>query len=179
MNRLKRAAILSRLLAELRNRGSWGGETHVQKAAYFLQELLGVPMGFKFTLYRHGPFSFDLRGELSALRADEIIKLEPQQPPYGPKLGTTERAHYVQSLFTETIAQYERQIDFICERLGAKDVSELERLSTALWVINQDLGPSRAEQARELTQIKPHIHEGLALDALEQVHRMAAEARTS
>jgi len=179
MNRLKRAAILSRLLSELRERGGWGGETHLQKAAYFLQELFSVPLKFEFTLYRHGPFSFDLRGELSALRADGIIKLEPQQPPYGPKLGTTDRAQYIQSLFTQTVEQYANYIESVSERLASKDVSELERLSTALWVINKDCARPRVEQARELTQIKPHISQALALDAVEQVHRMVAEARSS
>jgi uncharacterized protein YwgA len=60
MDRLRRAAILTRLIEQLRNGGSWCGETHVQKATFFLQELLNVPLSLDFILYKHGPFSFDL-----------------------------------------------------------------------------------------------------------------------
>ena len=46
MNRLERATILVTLIEKLSMEGSWCGETHVQKATYFLQELMGVPLGF-------------------------------------------------------------------------------------------------------------------------------------
>ena len=46
MNRLQRAAILLTLLDALRQRGSWCGETHLQKSVYFLEEMCGVPLGF-------------------------------------------------------------------------------------------------------------------------------------
>ena len=62
MERLQRAAILTELMDRLRADGSWCGETHVQKATYFLQEVLGVQTGFEYILYKHGPYSFDLRG---------------------------------------------------------------------------------------------------------------------
>jgi len=70
MDRLRRAALLTQLIERLRRRGSWCGETHVQKATLFLQDLTRIPMGFDFILYKHGPFSFDLRDELTSLRAD-------------------------------------------------------------------------------------------------------------
>ena len=59
MDRLRRAAILTQLVGNLRREGSWCGETHVQKATFFLQELMEVPLGFNFVLNKHGPFSFD------------------------------------------------------------------------------------------------------------------------
>lgn len=78
MDRLKRGAILVQLVRELRENGSWCGETHLQKGTYLLQELTKVPLGLEFILYKHGPFSFDLRDELTGLRADEVIALQPQ-----------------------------------------------------------------------------------------------------
>ena len=74
MNRLPQAAIVTRLTGRLRDQGSWCGETHLQKAMYFLQELMEVPTGFEFILYMHGPFSFDLRAELTSLRADGLLE---------------------------------------------------------------------------------------------------------
>ncbi len=177
MDRLKRAAILSRLVEKMRRQGSWGGETHIQKAVYFLQELLKVPMDFEFVIYRHGPFSFDLRGELTALRGDNILRLEPQPAPYGPKLGIAEQAEYIQGLYSQTVGSFERHIAFVSDWLGGKDVNELERLSTAHWVTTRHSSASTDEQVGELTRLKPHISRADALDAFEQVKRMAAETR--
>ena len=86
MERLKRSALVIALIEQLRNKGSWCGETHIQKTIYFLQELLRVPLGFEFILYKHGPYSFDLSDELTAMRADELVELKLQQP-YGPSVS--------------------------------------------------------------------------------------------
>jgi hypothetical protein len=51
MNQLQRAAILSMLTEALRSKGSWAGETHVQKAAFMLQHAAGVPLDYDFILY--------------------------------------------------------------------------------------------------------------------------------
>jgi len=56
MDRLQKAALITRLLQNLRSKHSWCGETHIQKAAFFAQELMEVPLGFEFILYKHGPF---------------------------------------------------------------------------------------------------------------------------
>ena len=61
MNRLEKANLLVRLTERLRANKSWAGETHLQKATYILKRVLGVPVEFDFILYKHGPFSFDLR----------------------------------------------------------------------------------------------------------------------
>ena len=51
------------LVEEMRRQGSWSGETHLQKGTYLLKHLVGVPLQYKFTLYKHGPFSFQLRDD--------------------------------------------------------------------------------------------------------------------
>ena len=43
MKRLQSNAVLLSLIDNLQAKGSWCGETHVQKATYFIQELFGVP----------------------------------------------------------------------------------------------------------------------------------------
>ena len=47
MERLKKAAVVTTLVDQLRDEDSWCGETHVQKAVYFLQSLFDVPTGFR------------------------------------------------------------------------------------------------------------------------------------
>jgi hypothetical protein len=102
MDRLKRAALMTRLLQNLKDKGSWCGETHTQKATFFVQHLMDVPLGFEFILYKHGPFSFDLRDELTSLRADGLIRLVPRWP-YGPTIMPTELAKKLQNNYQRTL----------------------------------------------------------------------------
>jgi hypothetical protein len=177
MDRLRKAAVLTRLVEQLRQNGSWCGETHMQKTALFLQNLMLVPLGFDFILYKHGPFSFDLRDELTSLRADELIKLEPQRG-YGPRIATTERAAYIQRLYPKTVQQYEDSLAFITQKLGRKGVAELERLATAFYVTDGAARCSTVDQrAANLTALKPHVGRDEATAAVREVDQIIADAR--
>jgi hypothetical protein len=159
----------------MREHGSWCGETHVQKAAVFLQDLLRVPLEFEFILYKHGPFSFDLRDELTSLRADELIKLEPQRP-YGPRIVTTERAKYIQDIYPKTVNEYEKSISFVAGKLGSKGVADLERLATALYVTKRErVGVSVQARAEKLSELKPHVGLEEAKAAITEVDSIIAE----
>jgi hypothetical protein len=148
----------------------------VQKATLFLQDLTRIPMGFDFILYKHGPFSFDLRDELTSLRADELIKLEPQWP-YGPRIMTTDRSKYIQGLYSKTLEKYNDSISFIAEKLGAKGVADLERLATALYVTQRaGTDASIDKRAAKLTALKPHITRDDAVAAAMEVDCIIEEA---
>jgi hypothetical protein len=177
MNRLKKAALLTQLIQGLREHGSWCGETHVQKATFFLQELMYVPMEFEFILYKHGPFSFDLRDELTALRADELIRLEPQWP-YGPRIVSTSRGENLRKIFPKTLNKYNARIYFVAEKLAHKGVAELECLTTAFYITKRASSSASVDDgAEQLTQLKPHISLESARDAIEGVDRIIEEAR--
>ncbi len=169
MTRLQRTAVLTRLVERLREQGSWCGETHLQKSAYFLQELLRVPIGCSFVLYMYGPFSFDLSGELSSMCADGLLKLEVQPVPYGPKIATTAEAKAFQERFPKTLQRYHPQIEFVANNLGCKRVSELERLATALYVTREHPDAPLDKRTERVRQLKPHVPTELARKAVEDV----------
>ena len=175
MDRLRNAALLTRLIEGLCSKGDWCGETHVQKTAFFVQELLGVPLGFQFILYKHSPFSFDLRDELTALRADGLLELEPRT--YGAQLVPTKQCGYIQGIYPKTMEKYERSIGFIVEKFGGKGVVELERLATAFYVGKRSgEGEPVDSRARKVTELKPHITIDRARDAVGEVDRIAIAA---
>lgn len=176
MKRLERDAIILTLVEELRRQDSWCGETHVQKAMYFLQEMAGVPTGFEFILYKHGPFSFDLRDELTAMRADRMVDLKFVHPSYGPSLEPAASAPRVLDLGRGAVADARRAVEFVAERFGDRPVTELERLGTALYVARKLPGQARAEQAEEIVRLKPHIERVEAELALETVADWEAAA---
>jgi hypothetical protein len=176
VNQLAQKALIARLARTLREQGSWTGETHIQKATYLLRELADVPFDFDFILYKHGPFSFELRDELGEMQADAYLVREAQKPPYGPRFGVTERGEQLESRFARTMRRYGDRVDWISEQLHGKGVAALERLATGLWVIRHGEGNSVEDRAAELQAIKRHVAYDDATAAIEEVDKMLASA---
>jgi hypothetical protein len=176
MKRLQRAALLTQLVQRMREQQSWCGETHLQKATFFLQALLGVELDYDFVVYKHGPFSFDLRDELGGFASDQLIRYQPQVPPYGPRIAVTEEGEGMQDIYPKTLAENAEKIAFVAEKLDARGVIDLERLATALYVSLEAREASAEERARLLRQLKPHIPEPAAVRAIEEVDEIRREA---
>jgi hypothetical protein len=178
MNRLAQEAVIVGLARRLHDEGSWSGETHIQKAAYLLHGLTGVPFDFEFILYKHGPFSFELRDELTSMRSDRLIDRQTQPPPYGPRIVATERGQQLEDRFQKTMQRYRRQLDWIASKLGDRGVMDLERLATALWVTRR-LGQEASVQnrAEAVSELKPHVSIERAAEAVEEVDGFIAEVQ--
>lgn len=173
LNSMQRDAVLLSLMDEMKAKGSWCGETHIQKSVYFLQELLKVPMGFEFILYKHGPYSFDLTDAVTAMRADFLLEYKTH-PPYGPSHHTTESGKNFLNRYQDVVERYKERMQFVAEKLGKMGVAELERQATALFVIfNENCDAD--SRASKIIELKPHIKIDQARDALENVDSMIKE----
>ncbi len=177
MKRSRRTALLTLLNREMLKRDSWCGETHIQKATFFLQDLLGVDAGFEFILYRHGPFSFDLRDELSSMQADGLLELAVKREGYGPTYVPTSFSERFLERFPNTTARYAKQIRFIADELSDKGVAELERLATAFFIADREGIGDVAERAQRLVELKPHVTLPEARSACQQVDSLIGRAR--
>jgi uncharacterized protein YwgA len=168
---------LTELATRLTRQGSWCGETHVQKASYFLQHLLGVPLGYEFIFYKFGPFSFDLGSDLAAMEADDLVKLQVRRPGYGPTIVPTEDSVALRERYPVTLDQYAEQLEFVSRRLGNKTVTELERLATALWVTRElGAGSDAAERAKRVCELKPHVSPADAAAAVREFDQISVLA---
>ncbi len=177
IDRLQEAAILTELADQLRSEGSWCGHTHMQKAPFFLQDLLEVPTGYEFILSKHGSYSFDLSEEMTALRADYLIEFDHRSPGYGPGLVPTGTSAELRSRYPVTLAKYVREIAFIAQAFGSKGVTEPEKLATALHVTRENGGTRGVhERARRIVELKPHVPLDQALDAVRELDRIGREA---
>jgi uncharacterized protein YwgA len=177
MNEEQNRAILAALIKSLRSKGSWCGETHIQKASFFLNKLTGVPIDFDFILYKHGPFSFGLRDELNIMLAIGLLAVSVSYP-YGPRISGTDMAESLIARYSKTLRTYERQINYIAENLGDKGVVDLERLATAYYVTLEKSGRDAGERAIDIVSLKPHIEPGLARQAVERVDDMIQQVHT-
>lgn len=165
-------ALLLELLRAMDAQGSWCGETHLQKATYFLQELEEVPLDFDFVLYKHGPYSFKLHEALGDMRAKLLIDAK-QQPPYGPSLKPGPSAQVLEERSESEVAAYRPAIEFVAERLSRHDVVDLERLATALYVIRNY--PDEKDKDQLMHEHKPHITIERAAEAIEEVEGILRE----
>ena len=129
ISQIERRSLLCHLVAQMRDEDSWAGETQIQKSAMFLQELLGVPLGYDFVLYKHGPFSFDLRSELALMRARLQLDVEPHLH-YGPSFIPGVRG----LLALKSPTRYGNAIKFVAEKISVQDTRSLERISTAFFL---------------------------------------------
>lgn len=177
LDRFQRAAILTELMEQLRAAGSWCGETHVQKAVYFLQEALKVPLGYRYIFYKYGPYSFDLIEDLIALRADYLIEWNHCSPGYGPSLIPTPWSDQLRQRYPKTLEKYRPAIQSVAQALGRKDVKELANLATALYVTRQAGVPSDVDsRARRLCELRPHVSLEEAQAAVEEVDQICQRA---
>jgi hypothetical protein len=176
MNRLAQQAILSGLAKRLASRGSWTGETHLQKAAYLLSKLCGIDFDFDFILYKHGPFSFELRDELAAMRADDLLEGYAPSPRYGPRLLVTSRGEELEARFEKTMQRYGESLDWIADTLGSRGVMDLERLATSMWMTLEDPTSSVRSRARALTKVKPHISLKDAMESVQEIEDLKQQA---
>jgi hypothetical protein len=134
-------------------------------------------LGFDFILYRHGPFSFDLRDELTAMRADGLISLRVQTPGCGPSIVLEPPADELRRRFPNTVSKHEPMIEMVASKLGSRTVVELERLATSYYVsVNTPDGATPARLAQRVHEIKPHIPVEQAIKAMQTVMAWKGDA---
>lgn len=173
----EKRALLGHLVSQLRTVGNWCGETHVQKTVYVLQTACQVSMGYSFVLYKHGPYSFDLKLDTTRLLGRRMLKQEPSAPPYGPRLrATTIMSNHV-ARHHEAIGRYSKDITRVVHFVSNRGVAELERLSTALYVTVRNEEESIEFRAKRIHEMKPHVSVELATEAVKELD--ASSVRTN
>jgi len=168
---LERQTVIYNLIDTLRDKDNWCGETHVQKTTYFLEELTGHVLGYPFILYKHGPYSFELSEDLSAMGAFRFIEDEIAHPAYGPRLKPNrEIKQMLQEKFGTLTTELADPIKFVVGKLSGYGVVTLERLATALYFTTQKPVEGDEARARQIHIVKSHISAVLALDAVKIVN---------
>jgi uncharacterized protein YwgA len=180
MNRLSyssRCALVVDLVRRLRERGSWCGETHLQKALYILQDITRSNFGYKFVIYKHGPYSFELNNELTAMRAANILEFQFPKEGYGPSIAATPFGERVYGINKENIEGFVPVEKFLADWFAASDVRHLEKVATAYYVTKKNPRDPAVERARKLTSLKPHVDIFAAEEAMRIVDEKRKQAK--
>lgn len=173
---LLRKSLVIKLIEKMQEADSWTGETHIQKSIYFLQEFFEVPVGYKYILYKHGPFSFDLRNELTEMRADSFLETKPKDP-YGASFYPGSYAETIIRNNSDDVNEYEDYLNFVVERVSNNTVRKLERLATALYVRRHEGIEERERIIEKVIELKPHISKEEAERAVELLYEFMEEGR--
>ena len=83
----------------------------------------------------------------------------------------------LRSQFGALAEKLKPEITFVVEKLAPYGVATLERLGTALYFTSQERIESQEERSRKIHEVKPHITESLAVDAVKAVDGMLSEWR--
>lgn len=157
--------------------GAVGQERRISKSpCTSSKELLGVPTGFEFVLYKHGPYSFDLSDVLSSMRSNGFLEWQPREP-FGPSMIPSPTSERVRKLFPETPQKFKEQLIFVADNLAQKDVRDLDRIATALLVTREERSTVR-DRAIRIHELKPHVSIPDAISAVEKVDRIRNEANS-
>jgi hypothetical protein len=105
--------------------------------------------------------------------ASEDFIVWQSQAPYGPSLKVGEMGETLLDQFGSKAARYEAKIDFIAHWLGTKNVAELERIATALYV-DEEEGFTGRSRASRIMELKPHVDEAQSRAAIDELDQMKA-----
>jgi hypothetical protein len=173
---LQRQTVIYCLIEALRSKGNWCGATHIQKTMFFLDELSEHALGYKFIMYKHGPFSFQLSEDLSIMDARRYIEDEIININYGSRLKTNPTVQkMLMEQFGELAAKVRDVMSFVVSKLADAGVVTLERLGTALYFTRKENIDDPETRARRIHEEKPHITETQALEAVRKVDAILAE----
>jgi hypothetical protein len=168
-----RCALVVELAMRLRSEGSWCGETHLQKATFIIQDLTRSNLGYKFVLYKHGPYSFEFNAEINSMRAADILEFHFPREGYGPSIAPTTFGERIREANEENVREYVPVVSFIANWFAANDVRHLEKIATAYYVTKKNPRDPAFERAKKLSLLKPHVD----IDSAEEAVRVVDEKR--
>ena len=112
------------------------GKTAVMKCIYLLQTIKQVPLGYRFEIYTYGPYSSSVMDEIDYARQCGYISVESLTYPtgqFGYQIKCNEAGKkYVSGC--ELVSKYSNEINEIMSEFGDKKATDLELLSTIIFV---------------------------------------------
>lgn len=181
----KNRALRRAILADLTKRVNGLGRTGVMKIMYLLQTVRGVDLGYSFRLYNYGPYDPQVLDDLNIAEREGLVRSEAfdWQGGTGYIIKPGRNADHTIEQAQESLAPVEDAIYWATSNFGNRSASDLEVISTIIFVDRALLEAGKKVPATELTkrvhEIKPHHNaEKIAteLSALRQSQLLSAVA---
>jgi uncharacterized protein YwgA len=172
----KRKLIILELVRRCNRRWGNTGKLQIQKFIYFLQEVIGVELGYRYVMYHYGPFCFELNDNLETLGIMGVLNIEQDPSGYGYSISTGAYAQEPDTEEMDFLRQHEEEIDLIIETFGEMKAEDLEIISTIHFVAS--ILKKKSEQydkqnvVEQVRRLKPKFdlnYIGKVYDTLDEV----------
>ena len=132
------------------------GKTAIMKCLYLMQTLSKVPLNYDFEIYTYGPYSSTVMDEIDCARQIGLIDVKGvvYSAGFGYSIECSEHGKAVVNT-SQIVSDYSAEIDAIVSEFGKKSASELELLSTILFVYNMCENKSEDNVCTIVRGIKP------------------------
>ena len=160
-----------RLIASMNEGNGRTGLTHIQKSAFFLQELLGEDLDLGYVMYTYGPYCFEFTDAITWCDVYGEVTIEHERK-YGRKFQTTD---YGKERIKPNAA-LDKKVAWVTENISTRNVAYLERVATALYMKKRNSGLPDHEVAELIRKQKPHISMPVADAAIREVERLRQDA---
>lgn len=132
------------------------GRTALVKAAYFLQTVRNVPLGYHFRLYSYGPYDSAVLDDLDIAETFGKVEVRTVHYPggYGYEISRPESSPEISNSFVE---EHSSDIEWVAHEFGSLNAAELELAATALYA-DRELPNCRIDSLVErVYHVKPHF----------------------
>ena len=148
------------------------GRKALQKVFYLLQELAGIPLGYRYRFYTYGVYSFELASTLANVENLKGV-VATYDPAFGAyELGRGEKAEALEAKGGAFLAEFGKEIERIVDLARGKTGKVLELISTIVFVaLNEGLSGVGDEQKllERVAELKPKFS---TAQIVEQVHEL-------
>lgn len=145
-------------IAALNDVGRGESRTHIHKLLYFAQRWGIADETFPYSLYLHGPYSYDLDQKLLELEAFERVRKFRDPAGYGAR-------------YEVDGVEVTEHLKRLAQWLGPKSTRALEALATAEYVHEAD----EEDCVAAVRKVKPHLTEAEVRAAVEEVRQRRLE----
>ncbi len=146
------------------------GKTKIQKVTYFLQESVGVPLGYPFRMHYYGPYSDELDGALSLTKSLGYIDINPDPNGFGYHVTPVEESEDMswQGYDRRSDPEIKDRIEVIdgaIETLGGLDTPKIELYATIHFIGGPKGNYSKEQTLQTVKRLKPKFSEDEIRDA--------------
>jgi uncharacterized protein len=172
-----REAIITLLLHKAPNNRL--GRTQVMKLCYFLQVMKDIDLGYDFRLFTYGPYDIEVLNDLASCHGQGFVEEVPISYSSGKRgyvISLTEEGKQLLPKFQANQPDLVRMVDDIVTEFGGSGASELELLSTIIYVDREFSENQKSATVQEIVNlvhsIKPHF-DASSIEA--RVQKMASK----
>ena len=152
------------------------GRTALMKFVYFMKELKGVPLDYRFTLHTYGPFDSKVLDDLSYAEALEAVEgtLVRFSGGYGYEYSLDSKGEELKNRARDFLSEHDEEIDSVVQEFGSKNAGELEMISTIIFVDRsakeRESSNSIDELSNKVVGVKPHLDLEVVREEAESLH---------